>query len=125
MSIDLDMPSHCARLLDTTIRAEWDAGHGADQPPDGAGARLSDAAWNNRAIRGAHGPTTNGAVPASQRAGDARLLRRLEATHERNRELATEIRQLREQLDHAHGRLRAARSTSAVAAPPDTGAGAS
>lgn len=43
----LDMASHYARLLDTTIRAEWEAGHGADQLPAGAG--LAEAAWNNRA----------------------------------------------------------------------------
>ncbi|MFC4943505.1 tyrosine-type recombinase/integrase [Pseudonocardia sp. GCM10023141] len=46
----LDMASHYARLLDTTIRAEWEAGHGADQMPAGAGAGdgLADAAWHNR-----------------------------------------------------------------------------
>lgn len=74
-------------------------------------------------LRDAHRPTSNSAVPASQRASDASLLRRLEAAHARNRELATEIRQLREQLARAHGQLRAARLTSATAARPGTGAG--
>lgn len=64
-------------------------------------------------LRAAHRPTTNSAVPASQRASDASLLRRLEAAHARNRELAAEIRQLREQLARAHGELRAARLTPA------------
>lgn len=65
-------------------------------------------------LRAAHRPTTS-AVPASQRASDASLLRRLEAAHTRNRELATEIRQLREQLARAHGQLREARLTSPAA----------
>jgi Family of unknown function (DUF6262) len=70
-----------------------------------------------RRLRAAQRPASSSAVPASQRAGDASLLRRLEAAHARNRELATEIRQLREQLARAHGQLRAARLTSA----PPTG----
>jgi hypothetical protein len=61
---------------------------------------------------------TTATVPASQRATETSLLRRLEAAHVRNRELAAEIRQLREQLARAHGQLRAARLTSA----PPTGA---
>ena len=44
------------------------------------------------------------------------------AAHTRNRELATEIRQLREQLARAHGQLRAARLMSA---PPTGVAGSS
>jgi integrase len=68
-------------------------------------------------LRAAHRPTTSSAVPASQRASDASLLRRLEAAHARNRELDTEIRQLREQLARAHGQLRAARLTPA---PPSS-----
>jgi hypothetical protein len=63
-------------------------------------------------LRAAQRPTTNTPVPARQRASDASLLRRLEAAHARNHELTTEIRQLREQLAHAHGQLRAARLTS-------------
>jgi hypothetical protein len=71
-------------------------------------------------LRSAHRPTANSAVPASQRTSapahqrtsDASLLRRLEVAHSRNRELATEVRQLREQLARAHGQLRAARQTS-------------
>jgi hypothetical protein len=66
-------------------------------------------------LRAAHRPTTNSAVPASQRASDAGLLRRLEAAHARNRELGTEIRQLREQLARAHGQLRATRLTAPAA----------
>jgi hypothetical protein len=73
-------------------------------------------------LRAAHRPSTSGPVPASQRASDASLLRRLEAAHTRNRELATEIRQLREQLARAHGQLRAARLMSA---PPTGVAGSS
>jgi hypothetical protein len=52
-------------------------------------------------------------VPAPQRTSDAGLLRRLEAAHARNRELAEEVRQLREQLARAHGELRAARLVTA------------
>jgi hypothetical protein len=70
-------------------------------------------------LRAAHRPTTNSPVPASQRASDASLLRRLEAAHVRNRELATEIRRLREQLARAHGQLRAVRLTSAAAPAPN------
>ena len=66
-------------------------------------------------LRAAHRPTAGSPVPASQRASDASLLRRLEAAHTRNRELATEIRQLREQLAYTHGQLRAARLNSPAA----------
>ena len=46
----LDMASHYARLLDTTIRAEWEAGQGPDQlPTDVDRGGLADAAWHNRA----------------------------------------------------------------------------
>ncbi|MFG2638792.1 DUF6262 family protein [Streptomyces sp. NPDC048362] len=48
-------------------------------------------------------------VPARHRASDASLLRRLEAANERNRRLAEEKRQLRDQLARALGDLRAAR----------------
>ena len=46
----LDMAAHYARLLDTTIRTEWEAGRGGERLPAGIehGA-LADAAWNNRA----------------------------------------------------------------------------
>ncbi|MEV3914634.1 DUF6262 family protein [Streptomyces canus] len=47
-----------------------------------------------------------------QRASDASLIRRLEAANERNRRLTEENRQLREQLAHAPGNLRAARLQS-------------
>jgi hypothetical protein len=47
-------------------------------------------------------------LPAHQRGSDASLLRRLEAVNARNRELAEENQQLRHQLAHALGRLRAA-----------------
>src|SRR4051794_12767491 len=36
-------------------------------------------------LRSAHRPSANSAVPASQRASDASLLRRLEVAHSRNR----------------------------------------
>lgn len=49
------------------------------------------------------------AVPAQQRASDASLRRRLEAAIQRNRTLAEENRQLREQLARALGDRRAAR----------------
>jgi hypothetical protein len=49
------------------------------------------------------------AVPAQQRASDASLRRRLEAAIQRNRTLAEENRQLREQLACALGDRRAAR----------------
>jgi hypothetical protein len=71
-------------------------------------------------LRAAHRPSTNSAVPASQRTSDASLLRRLEAAHTRNRELATEIRQLREQLARAHGQLRATRLTTTAAPVTET-----
>ena len=46
-------------------------------------------------------------VPASQRSTDASLLRRLEVSNARVRELATENQRLRKQLEHALGQLRA------------------
>jgi hypothetical protein len=73
-------------------------------------------------LRAAHRPTNGAPVPASQRATDASLLRRLEAAHARNRELAAEIRELRDQLARAYGQLRAARL---VSGPPSEAAGAS
>jgi hypothetical protein len=51
-------------------------------------------------------------VPARQRASDASLLQRLEAANERNRQLAEENHQLRQQLARALGDLRAARLQS-------------
>lgn len=51
-------------------------------------------------------------VPVRQRASDASLLQRLKAANERNRHLAEENRQLREQLARALGDLRAARLQS-------------
>ncbi len=47
------------------------------------------------------------AIPASQRATEASLLRRLAETSERNRKLAEENNRLRRQLAHALGELRA------------------
>jgi Family of unknown function (DUF6262) len=47
-------------------------------------------------------------VPARHRSSDASLLRRLEATTARNRELAQDNQRLRHQLAHALGQLRAA-----------------
>lgn len=48
-------------------------------------------------------------VPASQRASDASLLRRLEAANQRNRQLTDENQQLRRQLARALGDQRATR----------------
>jgi Family of unknown function (DUF6262) len=48
-------------------------------------------------------------VPARHRSSDASLLRRLEATTARNRELAQDNQRLRHQLAQALGQLRAAR----------------
>ncbi len=47
-------------------------------------------------------------VPAHHRSSDASLLRRLEATTARNRELAQDNQRLRRQLAQALGQLRAA-----------------
>jgi hypothetical protein len=73
-------------------------------------------------LRAAHRPTNGDPVPGSQRASNASLLRRLEAAHARNRELAAQIRELRDQLARAHGQLRAARL---VPGPLGQAAGAS
>lgn len=48
-----------------------------------------------------------GATPALQRASDASLLRRLEALTQRNKELRTEVNDLRRRLEITHGQLRA------------------
>lgn len=50
-------------------------------------------------------------VPASQKASDASLLRRLETANQRNRELGAENQQLRRQLARALGDQRAARGS--------------
>ena len=47
-------------------------------------------------------------LPAQYRSSDASLLRRLQATTVRNRELAQDNQRLRRQLAHALGQLRAA-----------------
>ncbi len=57
------------------------------------------------------------AIPPSQRATEASLLRRLAETSERNRKLAEENNRLRRQLAHALGDLRAS-----PARHPDPGA---
>jgi Family of unknown function (DUF6262) len=54
-------------------------------------------------------------VPARQRSSDASLMRRLQATTARNRELAQDNQRLRHQLAQALGQLRAA------GIPPDPG----
>ncbi|PQZ99297.1 transposase [Arthrobacter sp. MYb224] len=46
-------------------------------------------------------------LPAPQRSTEASLLRRLEVANARARDLTTENQQLRKQLEHALGRLRA------------------
>lgn len=53
--------------------------------------------------------TPTSPVPTSQKATEASLLRRLEAAHQRNRQLAAENQQLRRQLARALGDQRAAR----------------
>ncbi|MEV0822434.1 DUF6262 family protein [Nonomuraea rubra] len=53
-------------------------------------------------------PTTAPSVPARQRSSEASLQRRLEAAHNRNRQLAEENSKLRRQLAEALGRLRVA-----------------
>ncbi len=58
-------------------------------------------------------------VPASQRATDDSLLRRLQQANERNRLLAEENKRLRRQLEHALGEQRAARDRLGPAADPD------
>jgi integrase len=46
----LEMAGHYARLLDTTVRAEWEAVRGKEELPGSADRPgLADAAWNNRA----------------------------------------------------------------------------
>lgn len=48
-------------------------------------------------------------LPAAQRSTEASLLRRLEIANTRVRELTTENQRLRQQLEHALGRLRASK----------------
>ncbi|KIE23393.1 transposase [Streptomyces sp. MUSC 125] len=58
-------------------------------------------------LRERHGPASSTPqVPDQQRASDASLLRRLEAATARNRQLAEENQQLREQIARAYGELR-------------------
>lgn len=58
-------------------------------------------------LRAAHRRAPATPVPARQRSSDASLLRRLEATTQRIRQLAKENRKLREQLAQALGEQRA------------------
>lgn len=60
-------------------------------------------------LRAAGRRSPDAPIPARQRASDASLRQRLEATNERNRRLSEENRQLRRQLARALGDLRAAR----------------
>jgi len=57
-------------------------------------------------------------VPATQRASNDSLLRRLQQANERNRLLAEENKRLRRQLEHALGEQRAARDSPGPAADP-------
>lgn len=59
------------------------------------------------------------AVPASQRATDDSLLRRLQQANERNRLLTEENKRLRRQLEHALGEQRATSDGLRPAAVPD------
>lgn len=64
-------------------------------------------------LRERHAPTSSALrVPDQQRASDASLLRRLEAATARNRQLETEVRELRDQLARVLGQQRAAAVTS-------------
>lgn len=58
-------------------------------------------------LRAAYRRAPSTPIPDRQRASDASLLRRLEAVTQRNRNLAEENRQLREQLARALGEARA------------------
>lgn len=60
--------------------------------------------------------TPTSPVPASQKATDASLLRRLETANQRNRELAEENQRLRRQLARALGDQRATRDSESVSA---------
>ena len=59
-------------------------------------------------LREATQRTSAHSVPASQRASDDSLLRRLQQANDRNRRLAEENNRLRRQLEHALGDRRAA-----------------
>jgi len=59
-------------------------------------------------------------IPASQRASDASLLRRLAEASQRNRQLAEENTRLRRQLAHALGDQRSATQTVGRRQPPVT-----
>jgi hypothetical protein len=64
-------------------------------------------------LRERHGPAPSPPqVPDQQRASDASLLRRLEAATARNRQLETEVRELKGQLARALGQQRVAAVTS-------------
>jgi hypothetical protein len=54
------------------------------------------------------------ATERTERGSDASLRQRLTLTHERIRELDNENRQLRDQIAHLHGQLRATRVTDSV-----------
>ena len=69
-------------------------------------------------LRQATRRATTDAVPASQRATDDSLLRRLQQANERNHLLAEENKRLRRQLEHALGEQRAARDGPGPAADP-------
>lgn len=69
-------------------------------------------------LRQATRRATTDAVPASQRATDDSLLRRLQQANERNHLLAEENKRLRRQLEHALGEQRAARDGLGPAADP-------
>jgi hypothetical protein len=78
MSSTLDMASHCANLLDTTFRAEWEAGHGADQLPECAGRqqvrRRPGYPGRRRVVSGRLPETSVPAVPALLAAVDPRAV---------------------------------------------------
>ena len=70
-------------------------------------------------LRQATRRATTDAVPASQRATDDSLLRRLQQANERNHLLAEENKRLRRQLEHALGEQRSTRDSLGPGTEPD------
>jgi hypothetical protein len=70
-------------------------------------------------LRGATRRTSHPPVPAAQRATADSLRRRLDATHERIRQLTEENQRLRRQLAHVLGERRHATATVSTRQSPD------
>ena len=60
-------------------------------------------------LRRINGRSSNVPVPTMQRTSESSLVRRLEAAHDRSRQLSGEVAELRQQLAVAHANLREAR----------------